>query len=114
MDYGNCFTLTETPCWAISGSEARSCRSLTHAVSPAQGGKPTGSCTWAPGLLLLCAPPATAVESQGERVAVAHSDILAGLSEASQWRAACGVAATATATQGSHRPPTWRTSVRIH
>lgn len=42
MDYGNCFTHTETPCWAISGSEAPSCRSLTHAVSRAQGGKAYG------------------------------------------------------------------------
>lgn len=42
MDDGNCFTHTETPCWAISGSEARSVQSLIRAVSQAQGGKASG------------------------------------------------------------------------
>lgn len=41
-----------------------------------------GSWIGVAGLVLLCGPPATAVESQRERVAVGHSATLAGPSEA--------------------------------
>lgn len=60
-----------------------------HCHKPGEEMHP-GSWTQAPGLVLVCGPPATGVESHRERVTVGHSATFAGPSEA-WWSTGCEV-----------------------
>lgn len=89
--YGNCFVHTEPPCRAILGSEGSNGSLITQCHKSPGEEMHLASYIGVPGLVPLCGPPAAAVGSQRERVAVAHSDAFPGPSEASWWRAGCGI-----------------------